>query len=71
MDKMEHAEIEKELIGKTITGVIFDPDCTHPNCNDTESLTIDNTDIFICLSDGSKIKCWNSEWGGIGFIKGV
>ena len=71
MDKIKHAEIEKELIGKTIIGIIYDPECNSPNYNDESELSIDYTNIFILLSDNTKIKCWNSEWGGIEHIKGV
>lgn len=64
MDKMYHAKIEKILIGKTIKGIVYD-DFLIPDNDENKELSIDSNDIYILLSDGSKLKIWNSEWGGI------
>lgn len=64
MEGKKHAEIEKMLIGKTIIGVVYD-DFLTPDSDENKNLSIDGGDICILLSDGTKIKHWNSEWGGI------
>ena len=52
------------LIGKTIIGVVYD-DFLIPGDDVNDRLSIDSADICILLSDDTKIKSWNSEWGGI------
>lgn len=64
MKGKKHAEIENKLVGKTIIGVVYD-DFLTPDYDENDKLSIDACEICILLSDGTKIKTWNSEWGGI------
>jgi len=55
-------EISKTLYGKKIVGVFYDGEKQEGTSSELE---VDGGDIYILLDDGTVIKVWNSEWGGI------
>lgn len=68
VNMLKKAEISMTLEGKKIVGVYFDTE-------EGDAIQIDGpTDfwkdagvIFLMLDDGSIIRAWNSEWGGISY----
>jgi hypothetical protein len=66
-------DLTKILKGKMIAMVTYMPDeyleVEKRLKPDKASLRYDTGEIYIILDDGTLIKAWNSEWGGIEYIK--
>jgi len=58
----------KRFIGRKIVDIAFDywmVDCWDV---DEEGVEIDGGDIYLLLDDGTVLKFWNSEWGGVKIV---
>jgi len=66
-------DLTKILKGKRIVMVTYMPDkyleVEKRLKPDKASLQYDSGEIYIVLDDGTLIEAWNSEWGGIEYIK--
>lgn len=56
-------DLREMLKGKTIERVKV-TECYAFSVNEKE-LECDDGDIFLVFTDGTKLRIWNSEWGGI------
>jgi hypothetical protein len=61
------------LKGKKIVMVAYAPDWRYKIekrfKKDEADLEYDGNEIYLILDDGNLIRAWNSEWGGIEYIK--
>ena len=60
-DKLE--AFKKKIIGKKIVDIIVEP--YWEPYYDEKNIECDAGDIYLVLDDGTKLRIWNSEWGGI------
>ena len=67
-DDLYEAKITKSIKGKKIKKVVV-PWIQSANLNDEYIVSKDMGEIFIVLEDGTVLKCWTSEWGGISYGK--
>ena len=66
---MKEIKISKTLEGKIVKQIYSREINADINTNNSQELEIDAEGIIIEFTDGTKINCWNSEWGGIEIVK--
>jgi hypothetical protein len=59
------AKITETLRGKTVKAVYYSRYSGNVEEDTPTSLEVDEGDIIIAFEDDTKLKVWNSEWGGI------
>ena len=57
-----------KIVGKKIVNVEI-KNCQNKDYLKEDSIVCDSGDIFIYLDDGTVLRFWNSEWGGIEVVK--